>query len=238
MPALNNWNTYDTDEVSVWSAAFRYDLGTEPLLVWQDAVLGAGERHEVFRIERVDGIGFDRSRDGFAGDFLASRPGRIPGDDRFPENFVLRLWMDVVVATRLTIADPADPPRLRSMWATEMGSVALAAGVPGDGSREPMTVYTDGASGSAAPVEVRVDFGTSTDIWFPWNRAGVRRVDEPLDNRVVAAHNGGRLNAFLREVRAAAIDVGGTWTWEAGTGSGLRRLASDGTIVLPAAADH
>jgi hypothetical protein len=39
---------------------------------------------------------------------------------------------------------------------------------------------------------------------------------QPLDNRILARINGGRLNAFLRDVRTATQNAEGTWasaTW-------------------------
>jgi hypothetical protein len=75
-PARNNWNTYDSDEVFHWRARFPHRLGADVLLPWQAAVLDAGERSGVLRIESAEPVGYRRDRDGFVGDWLRAHPDR------------------------------------------------------------------------------------------------------------------------------------------------------------------
>lgn len=69
------------------------------------------------------------------------------------------------------------------------------------------------------PLQIAVTDGggsisSCSDIWLPWCSARYEDDAEPedlADNRELAARHTPRLNAFLTRVRAAALDLGGTW---------------------------
>jgi hypothetical protein len=52
--AANNWHSYKTTEFCIWNADFAADTPAVDLLGWQDVVLDAGERHQIFRFESAD----------------------------------------------------------------------------------------------------------------------------------------------------------------------------------------
>ncbi|MGV9409749.1 hypothetical protein ACWDOP_07535 [Nocardia sp. NPDC003693] len=78
-------------------------------------------------------------------------------------------------------------------------------------------------------------FGILTDIFLPWIAAAVSNPLNPygvLDNTMLERRNELRLNSFLREIRYATLDLGGTW--RAVTGHRAVGLVFDreGFIVL------
>jgi hypothetical protein len=60
---------------------------------------------------------------------------------------------------------------------------------------------------------------------MPFMRSSAPR-DQRLDNTALAEFNGGRLQSFLREIRAATVAIGGTCSgdkWEWGPEEGRHR---------------
>lgn len=230
-PVANNWYTYDTTEIFHWEAQLPWSLGSTALLAWQDALLDAGERHRIFRIESAEPLGYRRERDGFIGDYLREHGGRIPPEyDRYPPGFLLGKADAYVPSTLLEYA--ADG-RIAQAWVTDMADLALLAGVRIAGSQRPVSVDADPGYEDFGEDYVWANISLSSDIWFPWNgpRSG-GPYDEPIDNRLLARRNSTRLNAFLRDVRQATLDLGGAWAAAEYKASPLRPADEYG-IVLP-----
>jgi hypothetical protein len=223
--AANNWNATESDESFHWQAELPWGLPPAILLRWQDSVLAAGEKHRIYRIEAIDWIGYRRERDGYIGDYLRAHPDRVPPlSERLPKGFVLgpggaRFTMPQYETTSL-LSYVTLEGQIVEVWTRDMGDLAVLARLhkapPG---YPPVTVTVDGGFADWPDMRDRwAVFAVSSDIWFPWN-ANIAPVipagtlgDEPLDNRVLSRINGGRLNAFLRDVRDATLDAGGRWT--------------------------
>jgi hypothetical protein len=236
---VNNWNSFDSDEVCWWTATFPWALGPGGLIPWQNVVLDAGERTGLFRVEAAGWMGYSRNVDGPVAAFVGAHPDRLAiSNPRFPAGFLLgdELRYDehkLAVSTRLSYMTPDG--EVADQWVQDMQEFGRVAGLPSAFSYRPFDVDIDyGYEGLPEMEETWATFSTSTDIWFPWNspmgRSGVPR-DEPLDNRVLSRLNGARLNAFLGEVRGATLAAGGSWTcapWRED------RQANDFGVVLDA----
>jgi hypothetical protein len=130
------------------------------------------------------------------------------------------------------LAYVGDDGRIVEAWVGDMAELADRAHVPGHGSLAPVSVYPDGAGGAGeGEPHASVDIGLSSDVWFPWNPAGHRRVAEPIDNRALARLNGGRLNEFLAVARATALELGGGWSWPRHKASRLRPAGEHGVLL-------
>jgi hypothetical protein len=219
LPA-NNWNSFDSDEVCWWTATFPWAMGAGVLIPWQDAVLDAGERTGIFRVEAAEWMGYRRDVDGPVAAFVKAHADRLAiSNPRFPAGFLfgddLRYSEHkLVVSTRLYYV--RGDGEIADRWVRDMQEFGLSVGLRNVFAYRPVDVDIDyGYEGGSDVEETWATFSTSTDIWFPWNspmgRSGVPR-HEPLDNRVLSRLNGERLNAFLGEVREATLAAGGTWT--------------------------
>ncbi len=224
----NNWNVYDTDEVFTWESALPAGLPAEAILEWQAAVLTAGEEHSIMRVLAAPAWDYRRDRDGPVLDWLRRHGDRIEPMWPYPTAFLLGRTLHYEVAALVTYASKDG---VVGGWFSDVAKLGAAAGLPplrhaGDA---PLTVETsswDDGSFSAS-------FGVATDLWFAWNEPWHRTGPERIDNRALASLNAPRLNAFLADVRAACLTIGGTWTWDTASElSGIRQVNKDGFVVL------
>lgn len=214
----DTWSSLDR-ELYEASAVLDVALGPKTILGCHDAVLAAGERHEIFIVERVDRIGYERARDGFVVDFLRRTPAaldtirqmsrRIDPDRRYPAGFLLGVDDpddEIVVATRLGYLDRDGA--LHETLVRDMSEVARDAGVPAGHPGWPVHV-TAVASWRDNRVELGIDSGT--DIWYPWTFPYGTAERDYRDNRTLSRLNGSRFNRFLRDVRQACLAAGARW---------------------------
>ncbi|BCY12317.1 hypothetical protein L3i22_074050 [Actinoplanes sp. L3-i22] len=204
---MNNWNSWKTDEIFIWSSHIPRITEGERVTAWQDAVLRAGERHDILRIVAND-WGYHRVRDGSIFDWIAAHGDVIESYGTFPTGFLLGRFASYTPASRIAFAT-ADGRT--EGWFTDVAELAQAAGLPPHGWIHPPIAiepsYWDHDD------SFTVSISTATDIWFPHNYKGHRTGPQPIDNRIVSAWNAPRLNAFLTEVHTACQALGGTWEW-------------------------
>ncbi|MFE3196165.1 hypothetical protein ACFXHA_44695 [Nocardia sp. NPDC059240] len=217
MHLANSWNSYETLEYQYWAVEFPVWPTAAALLVWQDVVLTAGERYEVLRVDEVEAFGYSRLRDGSFAEFIRAHPQRTePVNDGIPVGFALdRIdgeYAGIHTSTLLCFAG-ADG-RLTKDWMNRMTDVGPRAGLSEYYDNTPFSITADSEAYPGSTHSAWAQFTVTTDIFFPWVQPGV---DHPLrrygllDNTFLARLNGSRLNGFLREVRRAAVEIGGVW---------------------------
>jgi hypothetical protein len=221
----NNWSSYDSDGMCWWEATFPFELGPSFLPRWQEVVLKTAEATDIFRVDAITEIGYARERDGDLTDYLRSHPDEVPGTDEWlPGRFVLEQLTTLptdAAATRLDFIDNAG--EIATAWVHSIDELTSRLGFRRSSAHRPMTiVHTISEMDPPTPSTVETSFLLSTDIWLPWTTAwshadSSAATDAVLDNRVLAAANGGRLNSFLRLVREEALTLGGTWRVSPGT---------------------
>jgi hypothetical protein len=202
-----------------WHAEFPFELGPDVLVLFQETVLGAGAATGVFRVDEIRRLGYHRDRDGDIVDFVRTHADQLPSTDPLlPTGFALDDLAATpspgrVSSTLLTVADASGA--LRDEWVADMADLGIRLGLQRCYARPPVEIFFD--LGVESDPELAVwwlDFSLSTDIFLPWSSAFSHDVflSEPLDNRVLAGRNAPRLNSFLRQLREAALAVGGRWT--------------------------
>jgi hypothetical protein len=189
---------WDTDEACWWKADLPFDLGPDVLLPWQEEILAAGEATGMFRVDRMDRVGYFRERDGDVVEFVRHRAPRLPATDVLvPAGLVLDDLDPVArpgrVATTLITCVGRDG-RIVDEWVGDRFDISFDVGLEADPDLARWWTY----------------FSLRTGVWLPWIHEPPR--PEPRDNRMLAARNADRLNGFLRRVRRTALDLGGTWT--------------------------
>ncbi|WP_345136637.1 hypothetical protein [Dactylosporangium darangshiense] len=208
----NHWNAYDNPEMFEWWAALPVSGGPEPLLRLQRALFDGGERHQMLRVDTSPEIGFDRNRDGYIGDFADAHPDRPGPLDEYPAGYVLSGYWQMRYSTRLAYAPAqtrwAASARVEEDWFDGTSELGERAKVPVRWNAPPIQLFADVREGQFV-----VAVSLMTDIFFPLNPAAEDwpGTDEVLDNRPLAERNGGRLNAFLADLQAAALAQGGRW---------------------------
>jgi hypothetical protein len=223
----NLWIT-NGDELVEWVADLSV-AAADPhrLLAWLRRVLTAGERYEVYSVREAPLAGF-HSGSLFAlleqrfehegvvdvGHFASSGTRRIDG--RTLRSAARMAYVD---QHGDVVEDGVENlgALLRSLRPDD---VPVSAGLMVDcppldvaGSlidfAHPERSFWRGPAG-----RVRVRFSLRTDIWFPMVigfLADTTDVTPTHDNRPLAERHTPRLNAFLTEVRAATLDLGGRW---------------------------
>jgi hypothetical protein len=216
-PSTGTWSSFESDEVVGWAAEFAWSVPGQALLDWQQVLFAAGERHGIYRVVEAEFMDYHRDRDGDIGAFLLAHPERVPRhDERLPRGFLPealgpRNGSEALTRTLLEYLD-ADG-MLRSAWIGELTEAYPDIPLPRYFPYQAVEITTYNAPSSEPGVDnLWVGIGSSVDIWFPWTRHVFRRpTQDRVDNRFLSRLNGGRLNAFLAEVRAATSAAGGTW---------------------------
>jgi len=211
----NHWITFPDDPVAEWDACFpppRDDA--ERLVRFACLLVDAGKRHAVWDTRRfVAGAGSGSGTyETYVREALDQRQNLRLAlkalDPEAPSMARLAFYRD----DRIVEEDVADVGALLATLRPEL-SPMVTEGAP------PITVL-----GFAVPKahdkEVRFRIRLDTDIWFP-RVTGMGDVylthdDDPAyaNNRELAARHTPRFNAFLRELRAAALADGGRWDME------------------------
>jgi len=218
---------------ATWVADFSA-VTTQPaaILAFVQATLASGTRHRIFEVVEAPVIGYRRERDGALSDVL----GRLLEQDRSLDvfGFTGSAMMpgpptSSVVETTLSCYDPADQ-RVERVVADLGAVLASLEPVPGSIPNGSMTHYpavrvtglrytvVDGripVDNRPNPRPVAVYFGIHSDIWFPWVFGAahpLRDLQRMFDNRELAHCHTPRLNAFLRDVAAAARQAGGSFS--------------------------
>ena len=207
-PERNSWNVFVSDEAFMWDVRLPEGLSNEQLLGWQDLILAAGERHQVLRVTAAPTWGYLFERDGPVRAWLSRHGDRIEPIDQCPRGFLLGQLLGFETASRLSYVGPDG---IVTGWFSDVMDLAIAGDVPKPKRYDypPLTVVT-----AADFDDVLVTgFGLATDIWLSWVRPRAPGQTDLVDNRALAALNAPRLNAFLTEVRDAALSLGGRWTW-------------------------
>lgn len=213
-PTADTWSAVAGD---VYEAAALLDLALGPAAIrgFHDAVVRAGERHDVFVVDRVPRLAYRRDRDGPVLDHLRRDPGavaairdlsRVDRDRRLPDGFLLGVDEPEYVepVTRLAYVDRAG--RWRDEYVRDIADAAEAAGVAWAHRGPPVRVS---AICPPAADHVEVACWLASDIWFPWTFPYEGDGAAYRDNRALARLNGGRFNDFLTDVRAACAAAGG-----------------------------
>jgi hypothetical protein len=208
----NHWSAYDNSELFEWQASLPVARGSGPLLRVQRALFDAGERHRILRIDASPEIGFDRVRDGYIGDFADAHPDRPGPLDEYPAGYVLGGYWQLRCSTQLAYAPApsqwAAGDAIAEDWFSGTAELGERAGIPVRWDAPPIQLFADVRDGQFV-----IAVSLMTDIFFPLNPAADDRPgpDVLLDNRPLAEHNGGRLNAFFADLQATTVDVGGAW---------------------------
>jgi hypothetical protein len=241
MPAstvsVNNWNHWDDSDIYTWKVRFPWGIDYSLYAGWQDAVLAAGERHAIYRADRMDTVGYKRGRDGDFRRFLAARGDRPPVDGRNPPGVVITEdTSDAVVSTLLSYADPVTGA-IRSRWVSNLADLAREVGFPEWFHQPPVSLTLVPFFPEDNTVNFVFQVESATDIWFPWNRQEHRWTGQPwqaIDNRDLARLNGPRLNAYLHDVRAASEAIGGSWQPRKWYDRDHPQIDGDGFVILDA----
>ncbi|MEV6235467.1 hypothetical protein [Lentzea sp. NPDC051838] len=242
----NLWIT-NGDELVEWVA----DLGAaDPhrLMEWLHRVLTAGERHEVYSVREAPLAGLH------SGSLLPLLRQRFEQEGVLDLGHFASSGMRLIdgrtlrVAARMAYVDARgevvedEVENLGSLLrALRPADVPISAGLmvdcpPLDVSgplidfRHPERSIWRGTAG-----RVRVRFSLRTDIWFPLVigfLADTTDVTPVHDNRPQASRHTPRLNAFLAEVRAATLDLGGSWDLDEEIRYTRRDLVSAAGVVL------
>jgi hypothetical protein len=237
-----------------WIADFT-EIADDPASIhgFVQAALIAGARHRIFDVEEAPVIGYRRERDGLLNDVLRRLIEREEVLDLF--GFTGAAMMpghprSSTVETTLCYYDRAD--QLVERTVTDLGAVlASLEPVPGSIAKAFMTHYpavrirgrryTSVRQGipidrSAHPLPAAVLIAIHSDIWFPWVFGSAHPLHDYVrmfDNRDLANRHTPRLNAFLREVAAAALRVGGSFgVWPDGTGTQAIECVDDEGVLL------
>lgn len=211
MSDRNHWITFPNYRVIAWGAILPPPRGAPDAHVrFAKTVVDAGKRHGVWDAQRLPRpTQFDATKTTFDAYVRASveTDGRIPlleiGADRPGET----LWTPGRVAFY----------RDDHIVEEEVGNIGelLRTLRPGreTAARSAAPVTIQGvtqlvASTREATITIRLD----TDIWFP-RVIGLAEPDaaESYDNRALAERHTPRLNAFIRDVRAITLEIGGRW---------------------------
>lgn len=217
MPARNHWMTFPDDFIVRWGAFLPAPRGScEAAIRFGTALVEAGARHEVYRLVRMPaGEPYEVSEGSFDAYLRRQleRRGLVP---LFPRDE--RPGNDSWATARLACYRPA-------------GLVEEVVGDVGALLRElrPECLETRGRFMRAAPPvaivgmafpadrteEIRIQIRLDTDLWF--SRV-LGMLEEPdgdkpdwYDNHPLAQRHTPRLNAFLRELRALTLSLGGRW---------------------------
>jgi hypothetical protein len=216
-----------------------------------DAIVQAGSTHQVFRPEAAPVVGFDRSRDGDMGSFLAQQWERTAVVDAC---FFTGAAMDPDhprssrVCARMATFDRTDA--VEETDTADLGRVLRALEpVPGsisDGFTRPFPpVRITGPrlsyekrqgvlSLASNPADPAILIALHSDIWFPFvfgsshPSADYKRM---FDNRVLAEIHTPRLNAFIRAVTSAVVDAGAEWGIDQAGKNSARWLDASGIHV-------
>lgn len=226
----NLWITHG-DQLVEWTAELS-PAADDPtrLLEWLRRVLAAGQQNQVYEVLEAPLAGYRSDRDGALISVLKRRFDNegILDLGHFASSGVRAVDGAFLRATaRMAYADErgevVENPvenlgaQLRAL---RPGDVAKATGLMVD--CPPLDVVgplidlarPEQSLWRGRPGTVRVRFTLRTDIWFPWVigfLAPIVDATPRYDNRPLAGRHTPRLNAFLAEVRAATLDLGGRW---------------------------
>ncbi len=210
-----SWISLADETIASWEA----QVPTENQLPFARRLLEAGERHEVFRLtvmplERSDLQKFDYLQ------FLNERPGSIPFDigyDQAPRGYRF------VGSARICWLEADE--QVRSGWISDVGSLLARL-------RPDVLDWADYYMAHVPPLEIwytegAVRLDLQSDLWYPrvigtFDDAPGAQAPPSVDNRLLAVCHTPRLNAFMVEARAAALDLGGHWELRAADGIGAR----------------
>lgn len=228
-----SWAVFRSGDERGWQCVFPGNAHIDALLEWQRRVLRAGEETGVLRVQRVEMLGYERSRDGYIGDYLEARPrasvGTIPG-------LIFDEDEDPLATTLITVLDADGDPRSEEV--SNLYDFAARYGMEAETHQRPIKIYGEVGvfeqEGYTWPYVLPINLNCS--IWFPWenNESSPHKPWGAVDNRRLAALNAPRLNAFLAEARSVTESVGGTWELGATTKFERFELSVDG-IDLDAA---
>lgn len=217
MNERNHWITFPNFDVIRWAGFLPAPRGNpEALIQFGRTLVDAGKRHLVWDAQRLPGATrFDsreQSYEAYLRDAVRLRQ-RIP----LPQD--VRPGGDLWTPARLAFY------RGDEIVEEEVGNVGELLrnlrpdkSISGARSTSPICI-----SAGSVPVdheqEVVVVFRLETDIWCPrvvgLDEPGEDEIPESYDNRALAEIHTPRLNAFIRDVRAATLAAGGRWeTWE------------------------
>ncbi|MFB7724444.1 hypothetical protein [Nocardia sp. NPDC056100] len=232
---VNNWNSCE-DEVFVWHA--DVPANNDVLLRWQHAILEAGERTGILRVQELSLSNgrFLFNRDGNILDFLAIHPDLAPNVE--PEESrskgIFTKYLDAsfgaIPATRLEYY--GHDGHVVESWVSDMKSIAIAAARP-DSFQQPPVVL--GAMDSLPGEEtLTFELAVTTDIFFPWNPPIGRPGTQALDNTHLAQLNGSRLNTFLTELKTTTLAAAGSWNPVPSYSRNRNQVDDNGLIILDA----
>lgn len=212
----NRWGIAH-DELVVWSAmlpAARQD----DLHAWRAAVLEVGEEQGVYRVEEIPDLGFRRGQHGPLTTFLAARPDLDAGILLFDD------WQ--LASSRMAFFDQAGV--IVEAQVTNLNAVLADDHRAIPGRNYPPLTLTAGLTRPDGHT-VEVTLATRTDLWLPWNYAvwDLRPEEDPgdfVDNRMLAARNAPRLNAFIAALREQTRRCAGTWALDTQATSGEVRF--------------
>ncbi|MFF2557412.1 hypothetical protein ACFVUS_40870 [Nocardia sp. NPDC058058] len=232
---VNNWCSCE-DEVFVWHVGVP--AINDVLLRWQRAVLDAGERTGILRVQELalSNGRFRFDRDGYVLDFLADHPELAPNVEpqESRSRCVFAKYLDasfgVVPATRLEYYDREG--KITDSWISEMKDIGSAADLLESFQQPP--VLLGGMDSLPGEESLTFELAVTTDIFFPWNPPVGRPGNQALDNTQLAQLNGSRLNAFLAELKTATASAGGVWNPVPSYSRNRNQVDDNGSIILDA----
>lgn len=197
----NPW-TISLDVLVEWIATLPAE-GSAEHAAWFRTALEQGEALDVYRVQRVRGVGYDRDVDGAPGAFLRDHPDVDAGQ---------LLAHDHIAMTRVAFHGPAGDVVEDEL--SDLGT-ALAMHRRRVRHQPPLELMVfDWSRPPDPPVEMRVSARIYSDIWLPWTDA-FEDLDSPApefgDNRALASRHTPRLNAYLAALREVTVSLGGRW---------------------------
>lgn len=216
-----------------WETRFPTDVDTATLVQWQSRVLRSGEDHAVYRVQEVELLGYERSRDGFIGDFLTTNPDRTTRQNGMTIPGLMFDAAGSAIASTVVFVETADG-RYQEMDSSDVHDLAYASGVQGVEREQPVEVFGIPGSDPGEPAEpILLSVHLQCTIWFPWSyeRFPSDGGSGLIDNTALARHNAPRLNAFLADVRSATEDLGGTWKFGGAIRLEQFQLDDNGVVI-------
>jgi hypothetical protein len=201
-----------------WKVELPFHLGPQVLFPLQEAVLSAGEMTGALRVEAINGIGYVRERDGDVVSFVRAHGNRLPAQDVvWPRGWILPELHSSTLRSRTAslLSYRGVDGSLVQDWVGDMDTLGTRVGLDLAYQRPPIDVLAEpGEEDNPRLAHWWTYIFLTTDVFLPWtsNFSHPAGTVEPLDNRELAGLNAPRLNAFLRAVRAVALDLGGSWT--------------------------